>query len=245
MKQIIITLFLLCITISTHASQHLPLLNNISHIVISSNKLEAINISDPEKILYIVKFFNVRQSNWVIAKHPLPSAKMRFSFYSNNEHITDIGLSPKLVDTIYGQHWSQAININTVKQFAGSIHPAIEENLFPIIPLDASSQDKLNHWQQKLTQLETGLGHREIKSFLRKNGIRIKYVNSPSADNGYWMNLELSLVNNGDYVDTIIAAKMFLNQDHSLKSTYFLGYQLARKAPKAKRLSSNLSAANL
>ena len=129
-----------------------------------------------------------------------------------------------------------------MKQFAGSIHPVIEENLFPIIPVDPDSDDKLNFWRQKISQLKSGMNHQQLKSFIRDNNIRIKQVNRPVDSKDYWINLQLSLVNNGSYVDTIIAAQLFLNQDHSLQASHFLGYQLAKKPAVTKHITSNVHA---
>ena len=241
MKRITIILLLLLSASVAHASQVLPSLNNISHIEISSATLDAISITDIQKINQIVDFLNQYQSNWSIAKESKPEISLVFSFFSNQEHVTDIGISAQLISQLYGKHWSQPINKNSMKKFAGSIHPAIEENLFPIIPVDVESHNKYNNWEQKLSQLKTGSNHTKIKSFIRKNNIRIKHVNNHASDNGYWLNLELSLVNHGNYVDTIIAAKIFLNKDHSLKSTRFLGYQLAKKTSNTKRITSNLN----
>jgi len=244
MKQITTALLLLWITVGAHASQVLPLLNNISHIEISSPTLNAITINDPQKVDQIVDFLNQFQSSWSIPKEFNPRTNLVFSFFSNNQHISNIGVSPQFISRLYGKHWAQRIPENIIKQFAGSIHPAIEENLFPIVPIDANSHEKLNSWKQKLSYLKTGTDHHKIKSFIRENNIRIKHVNNHAPLNGYWLNLELSLVNDGDYVDTVIAAKMFLNKDHSLKSTKFMGYQLSKKASNVKRITSNLNAAN-
>jgi len=237
-------LLLLWISSAAHALQALPTLNNISHVEISSDTLDTISITDIQKINQIVSFVNQYQSNWSIPEESRPEVSLIFSFFSNHEHIADIGISDQFISQLYGKRWSQPVAKNIMKQFAGSVHPAIEENLFPIIPVDANSQNQYSHWQKKLTQLETGSDYRKIKSFLRNNNIRIQHVNNPASSNGYWLNLKLSLVNDGDYVDTVIAAKMFLNKDHSLKSTQFLGYQLARKASHTKRITSNVDAAH-
>lgn len=244
MKQIITALLLFWVSLGAHASQMLPLLNDVSHVEISSPSLNTITINDPQKVEKIVSFLNQFQSGWSIPKEFNPRTKLIFSFFSNNNHISNIGVSPQFISRLYGKHWAQRIPKNIIKQFAGSIHPAIEENLFPIIPIDANSHDKLNYWEQKLSQLKTGTDHHKIKSFIRKNNIRIKHVNNHAPLNGYWLNLELSLVNDGDYVDTVIAAKMFLNKDHSLKFTRFMGYQLSKKSSNTNRLTSNLNAAN-
>jgi hypothetical protein len=244
MKQITTLLLLLWTASTAHALQVLPTLNNINHIEISSSKLDAISITDTQKINQIVSFLNQYQSSWTIPKESKPEISLIFSFYSDQQHISDIGISAQFISQLYGKHWSQPIAKNIMKQFAGSTHPAIEENLFPIIPVDENSHNTYSQWEQKLNLLDTGINHRKIKSFLRKNNIRIKHVNNHASDNGYWLNLELSLVNDGSYVNTVIAAKMFLNKDHSLKSTQFLGYQLSKKPANTKRITSNVNAGN-
>lgn len=244
MYKIISCLLLFWIVSNSYASQSLPILKNISHIEVSGHNLDAIVIVDADKINKITSFFNHYQSSWSIPAHPVGAANLMFSFFSNNEYITEIGLSPQFISQLYGNHWSQPVSKNIIKQFAGNIHPAIEENLFPIIPVDLRSKNKLIYWEQKLSQLKPGIDHHEIQSFIRENNIRIKHVNNNTAGNNYWLNLELSLVNDGDYVDTVIAAKLYLNKNHSLKSSNFLGYQLSKKTSSVKRLTSNMNAAN-
>lgn len=235
-----ILLLLLSMCATAQAKQALPLLNDISHIQISSPTLDGITINDSNRISQIVNFLNQYQSNWGLSKQLTSPTTITLSFFSNGEHITNIDISTTSISRLYGKHWKQSVSTNIIKKFAGSIHPAIEENLFPIYPMDENSHNNLNNWEQKLNQLSHGSDHHLVKSFIRNNNIRITHVNNHISDTGYWMNLELSLINDGDYVNTIIAAKMFLNKDHSLKSTHFLGYQLAKKTDASKRIASNL-----
>lgn len=228
----------------TNGSQVLPTLNNINNIKISSSTLDTISITDTQKVSQIVNFLNQYQSGWSIPEKSRPEASLTFSFFSGQEHVTDIGVSAQFISQLYGKHWSQPIDRNVIKKFAGSTHPAIEENLFPIIPVDENSQNEYSYWKQKLGQLKTGSNYHKIKLFIRDNNIRIKHINIYNSDNNYWLNLELSMVNDGDYIDTIIAAKIFLNSDHSLKSIQFLGYQLAKKTSPAQRITSNLKASS-
>lgn len=245
MKNFAALLLFFCFFTSAQAMQSLPQLSNIDHIEISGPSLDIIVITDTQKIIQIVNFINPYQSTWSLAaKNKIPDNQLTFSFYSNNEHISDIGFSALFISQLYGKQWSQAIPKNIMKQFAGSIHPVIEENLFPIIPVDADSDERLNFWQHKISQLKSGMNHQQLKSFIRDNKIRIKQVNRPVDGKKYWINLQLSLVNDGSYVDTIIAAQIFLNQDHSLQATHFLGYQLAKKSAITKHITSNVHASN-
>ena len=244
MKQIISILLLFGIANIVLAKQALPQLNHVTHIEISSSTLDTIAITNTSKINQITDFLNKYHSSWAPTQEYKSETSLTLSFFSNQQRITDIGITSQSINQLYGKQWSQPIPKNIMKWFAGSIHPVIEETLFPIIPMDFSSEENLNHWKQKINQLQSGIDHRKIKSFLQQNKIRIKQVNNHTTEDSYWLNLELSLINDGHYVDTIIAARMFLNKDHSLKSTQFLGYQIAKKNTRTKHLTSNINAAS-
>ena len=239
MKKLTSILLLLLITTTAYAKQALPLLSNISHIEISSTTLDTLSINEDQRIDQIVQFLNQYQSGWGLSEKVDTPSILTLSFFSDGMHITNIGISTSSIHCLYGKDWTQNIPENKIKQFAGSIHPAISENLFPIYPVDQSSKNTLKLWQKKLNQLQAGSDQHQIKSFLHANNIRIKHVDNAMTNQDYWMNLELSLINDGDYINTVIAAKMFLNKDHSLKSSRFLGYQLSKKSSIQKHLASN------
>jgi len=227
-----------------YSAQKLPQLANINHIEIRSPDLDSIVISDPKKLFKIVSFFNKFQGGWPVPLDSLPKSSLTFLFHSDQGLTTELGISNNSVSRIYGEFWHQPVGKNIIKKFAGSIHPAIEETLFPIIPIRYKEKDIRNRWQHKLKDLKSGASHQDIKSFIKKHNFRITQVNNYRPEEGYWLKLKLSLINEGEYVDTVLAAKLFLNKDHSLKETKFLGYQLSKKPDQKKIITTNINASS-
>ena len=244
-KHVITSIILLFAILSPcYSAQKLPQLTDIEHIGISSSELHSIVISDSEKLFKIVTFFNQFQNNWSITTNTPPNTDMIFTFHSKQGTVSEIGISNNGISRNYGELWTQSIPKNIIKQFSGSIHPAIEETLFPIIPIKHDEEKVFSYWQRKLDDLKQGAPHQEINSFIKEHQLRITRINNYQPETGYWLKLKLSLVNEGEYVDTVLAAKLMLNRDHSLKETQFLGYQISKKSGQKKIITSNINASS-
>ena len=241
-KGLISIILLLAILSPCYSAQKLPQLADIDHIEISSSELHSIVITEPEKLLEIIAFFNQFQNNWAITTDSLPDADMIFTFHSEQDTISEIGIYNNGISRTYGKFWTQAIPKNIIKIFAGGVHAAIEETLFPIIPIKYDEENIFSYWQHQLNDLKQGASHSEIKTFIKKHKFQIMHVNNYKPEAGYWLKLKLSLINDGEHVDTVLAAKLILNKDHSLKETQFLGYQLSKKPGQKKIITTNINA---
>lgn len=230
----------LCALSPSYSAQNLPQLADINFVEIRSAELNPIVISEQDKLFRIVSFFNQFQDGWPVPLNNLPESTLVFTFHSQQGVIGEMSMNSDSVSRIYGEFWHQDVPKHIIKKFAGSVHPAIEEILFPIIPVDFDKKH-FEFWQYKLANLPTGASHKQIKSFLDKNKIKISRVNNYKPEDGYWLKLKLSLINDGNFVDTILAAKLHLNKDHSLKQTQFLGFELSKKPNQRKILTTDIS----
>ena len=109
MKQIISILLLFGIANIVLAKQALPQLNHVTHIEISSSTLDTIAITNTSKINQITDFLNKYHSSWAPTQEYKSETSLTLSFFSNQQRITDIGITSQSINQLYGKQWSQPI----------------------------------------------------------------------------------------------------------------------------------------
>ncbi len=229
--RLIILILSAFITSSCAAAEKLPRVDTVTHIEFKSHELDGLRIDDPKMIGRFLGFYNQFLEGWSIPWYGPPVAKIHFSLFSGNQLAGDFGVSNNFITRTHGNFWSQTVSEERILAFINGSHPALVEMLYPKIPKGKESRELLSHWKEKLKALDVGATKGEIESFIRENAIRVSHRNNGEYNLGYWWNIELTTVNKGQFVNTIVAAQLVLNEDLSLKKKRFFGYKLAKKSP--------------
>lgn len=229
--RIAITILSTLLAISCAADRTLPELTGVTHIEFRSQHLETQRIGTAEDIENFMNFYNNFSDGWTIPWYGPPVAKVHFDLYSNEKIIGNFGVSRNFITRTYGDFWSQFVEEAKIEKFARSSHPALAEALYLKIPDRVDKAQVLENWKKKLEELSIGATKTEIELFIRKNNVSVNNRNEGEFNLGYWWNIELEIVNEGQYVNTVIAAQFVLNEDLSLKNKRFFGFQHSKKGP--------------
>ena len=199
-----------------------------------------ITITDPEKIHLIEDFINQFQQKWYA---PFPKASMgsfQLALYQNNRPA--YGFSMYKNSMSFGLSAECDVPEEKMEPFIREAFPQYHEAMFPIVPAGTATPEILVSWKEKLAGL-TGVSAEKLNEFLIENDIPVTmvYLSSFSLANGTpgggFMLVNLKMVNEGKYVDTVIKGLIDLNHDKSVAKTRFDGIGTSKKVPQEKTLA--------
>jgi hypothetical protein len=223
-----VTLVLAASGLVSGCGRALPPIPISTEIRLRSNELRELVITDPSTVGAVQAFANEFRDGWGVPWYGPPVAKLTIEFYANSKFVGDFGVSPTFVTRTYGDFWSQRVSEDTIRALAGT-HLAIQEAVFLEEPPEPERTELLRHWQNELGKLDSGMTWTDIDTFLKAHAIQVTYASNNRFGLGYWRNLALQTVHEGQFVNTVVTAQLLLTADSTLRRVRFFGYQHAKR----------------
>ena len=204
--------------------QTLPPQEPADRIEISGIDLaDVVEIDDPETVEAVVQFINDHPSKWTVPWYGPPVASVRINLWKDDEFVGNLGVSDHFITRNYGNFWSQRLPRAEIEEFALSVHPAVHEGAFIKIPDGTDLEKSLDESESKFENIEKGTKIEDIYGYISQNGMTI------SADYPRFINVTISVLNEGEFADTTISGQYVLNANRSLEKTRFFGVRITKK----------------
>ncbi|MCH2187813.1 hypothetical protein MK280_18310 [Myxococcota bacterium] len=192
-----------------------------------SHELDPISLSSREDIDKFLAFYNERLDGWGTPGFGPPVAAVKFRLYENEELVGTFGMH-----TIYITRGfcclSRQASESDVKSFTANFHPAVGENLFPVIPAD--KEGELKKAKEKLSLFKEGDSMEHVEETIRQNEVCTLAKSDPRFGN-YFINVNLGTVHSGDYLDTVITGQLRFDEENKLVKERFLGFRISSNCP--------------
>ena len=192
-----------------------------------SHELDPISLSSREDIDKFLAFYNERLDGWGTPGFGPPVAAVKFRLYENEELVGTFGMH-----TIYITRGfcclSRQASESDVKSFTANFHPAVGENLFPVIPADREGE--LKKAKEKLSLFKEGDSMEHVEETIRQNEVCTLAKSDPRFGN-YFINVNLGTVHSGDYLDTVIKGQLRFDEENKLVKKRFLEFRISSNCP--------------
>ncbi len=192
-----------------------------------SHELDPISLSSREDIDKFLAFYNERLDGWGTPGIGPPVAAVKFRLYENEELVGTFGMH-----TIYITRGfcclSRQASESDVKSFTANFHPAVGENLFPVIPADREGE--LKKAKEKLSLFKEGDSMEHVEETIRQNEVCTLAKSDPRFGN-YFINVNLGTVHSGDYLDTVIKGQLRFDEENKLVKKRFFGFEISSNCP--------------
>ena len=190
-----------------------------------STELEPISLSSREDIDKFLAFYNERLDGWGTPGIGPPVAKVKFSLYEDEKLVGTFGMSDHFITRGFCC-LSRRESESDIESFTANFHPALGENLFPVIPADREGE--LKKAKEKLSLFKEGDSMEHVEETIRQNEVCTLYKGELG---NYFINVNLGTVHSGDYLDTVIKGQLRFDEENKLVKERFLGFRISSNCP--------------
>ena len=192
-----------------------------------STELDPISLSSREDIDKFLAFYNERLGGWGTPWVGPPVAKVHFSLYEDEKLVGTFGMSDHFITRGFCC-LSRRESESDIESFTANFHPALGENLFPVIPADREGE--LKKAKEKLSLFKEGDSMEHVEETIRQNEVCTLYKSDPRFGNNF-INVNLGTVHSGDYLDTVVEGQLRFDEENKLVKKRFFGFEISSNCP--------------
>jgi len=190
-----------------------------------STELDPISLSSREDIDKFLAFYNERLDGWGTPGFGPPVAAVKFRLYENEELVGTFGMSDHFITRGFCC-LSRRESESDIESFTANFHPALGENLFPVIPAD--KEGELKKAKEKLSLFKEGDSMEHVEETIRQNEVCTLYKGELG---NYFINVNLGTVHSGDYLDTVVEGQLRFDEENKLVKKRFFGFEISSNCP--------------
>jgi hypothetical protein len=192
-----------------------------------SHELDPISLSSREDIDKFLAFYNERLGGWGTPWVGPPVSKVHFSLYEDEKLVGTFGMSDHFITRGFCC-LSRRESESDIESFTANFHPAVGENLFPVIPAD--KEGELKKAKEKLSLFKEGDSMEHVEETIRQNEVCTLAKSDPRFGN-YFINVNLGTVHSGDYLDTVVEGQLRFDEENKLVKKRFFGFEISSNCP--------------